>query len=221
VKDGMNVGIIDANLQSPSLHILFDPVKDRTFTFRDVLEGNCGIEEVAQEIFLDQSASPKGKLYLIPGNTNFTGGHQNWPGNTLNLDDLSALLEMLQKRFGLKFLIIDTQSGLNEETLVFLSAADILGLILRPDQRDYQGTAVTVELASKLGVPKVRLIVNQVPKGYDLDDVKTQVERTYQCKPASVIPYAETLAGQNFFTWQTFDHRLADSMNQTLKNLLS
>jgi len=221
VKGGMNVGIIDANLQSPSLHILFGPIEDRSFSIKDCLEENCNIEDATQEIFLHQFASSRGKLYLIPAGTKIVGSHQDWPGNSLNLDNLGTLLELMQKRLELDYLIIDTQAGLNEETLVFLSISDILGLILRPDQQDYQGTAVTLELASKLGIPKVRLIVNQVPKGYDLDDVKTQVERTYQREPASVIPYIDTLAGLNAFTWQSIDPRTTKSMNQTLKNLLS
>jgi len=34
---------------------------------------------------------------------------------------------------------------------------------MRPDQQDYQGTSVTVEVARKLDVPRLLMIVNKVP----------------------------------------------------------
>ena len=36
-----------------------------------------------------------------------------------------------------------------------------VGVILRPDQQDFQGTAVTVDIAKSLGVPELRLVVNK------------------------------------------------------------
>jgi septum site-determining protein MinD len=41
---------------------------------------------------------------------------------------------------------------LNEETLLSILISDTLVLILRPDQQDFQGTAVTVEVARKLKI---------------------------------------------------------------------
>ena len=43
-------------------------------------------------------------------------------------------------------LIIDTHPGLNDETLLTMAVSDRVGLILRPDYQDYQGTSVALEL---------------------------------------------------------------------------
>jgi septum site-determining protein MinD len=42
-----------------------------------------------------------------------------------------------------RVLMIDTHPGLNEETLLSIAVSDVLLIILRPDQQDYQGTGVT------------------------------------------------------------------------------
>ena len=56
----------------------------------------------------------------------------------------------LTDALNLDILMIDTHPGLNEETLLSIAISDALGIIMRPDQQDYQGTGVTVEIARKL-----------------------------------------------------------------------
>ena len=46
----------------------------------------------------------------------------------------------------LDYLLIDTHPGLNEETLLSIAISDSLVIILRPDQQDFQGTSVTVDV---------------------------------------------------------------------------
>lgn len=56
--------------------------------------------------------------------------------------------------------MIDTYPGLNEEPLLSIALSDVLQVIMRPDHQDYQGTAVTFEVAGQLEVPRMELIVN-------------------------------------------------------------
>ncbi|HRQ24587.1 MAG TPA: hypothetical protein PLF42_14265, partial [Anaerolineales bacterium] len=72
-----------------------------------------------------------------------------------------------------------THPGLNEETLLSIAISNALVIILRPDSQDYQGTAVTVDVAKKLDVPKMLMLVNKVPTQFDFDDVRARVEQTY------------------------------------------
>ena len=88
-------------------------------------------------------------------------------------DGFHELIEEL----ALDVLMIDTHPGLNEETLLSIAVSDVLAIILRPDQQDYQGTGVTVEVAQKLDVPRLLLIVNKVPAIFDMAGVKAQVDR--------------------------------------------
>jgi MinD-like ATPase involved in chromosome partitioning or flagellar assembly len=97
-------------------------------------------------------------------------------------------------RLGLDVLLIDTHPGLNEETLLSITISDTLVIILRPDQQDYQGTAVTVEVARKLEVPRLVLVVNKILPAFDVEDVRRKVEATYRAPVVAMLPLSEDLA---------------------------
>ena len=52
---------------------------------------------------------------------------------------------------------------MNEETLLSIAISDKLMLVMRPDSQDFQGTAVTAELARRLEIPEMLIVVNKVP----------------------------------------------------------
>src|SRR5262249_27428000 len=99
-------------------------------------------------------------------------------------DGFQALLDRLR----LDYLFIDTHPGLNEETLLSIAVSDVVVLILRPDRQDFQGTAVTVEGARKLNVPRLLLVVNKALPTIDLKALREQVEATYDVPVAGVFP---------------------------------
>ncbi|MFQ6062966.1 MAG: MinD/ParA family protein [Methanosarcinales archaeon] len=100
--------------------------------------------------------------------------------------------ELLEK-LNLDFLIIDTHPGLEEETLLTTAISDILLVILRPDEQDYLGTAVTLEVAKKLEVPSIYLILNKVLEEYDFKEMKKEAEKAYGVKVAGILPFSEDL----------------------------
>ena len=63
--------------------------------------------------------------------------------------------------------------------------SDTLVLILRPDQQDFQGTAVTVEVARKLKLKKLLLVVNKALPKLDFESLRQQVQEAYN---APVVP---------------------------------
>ena len=99
----------------------------------------------------------------------------------------------LIKDIKLDYLFIDTHPGLSLETLISLTTSDIVLLILRPDQQDFQGTAVTVDVARKLKVPMLLLAINKVLTDYDFKDLKRKVESTYQAEVAGIIPESKEI----------------------------
>jgi MinD-like ATPase involved in chromosome partitioning or flagellar assembly len=137
-------------------------------------------------------ADIEGQVFLIP--SSIKAGEiarvlrEGYDVGLLN-DGFHELIEVLE----LDVLMIDTHPGLNEETLLSIAISDTLGIILRPDQQDYQGTGVTVEVARKLDVPRMVLIVNKVPSVFDLAKVKTKVEQTYDCEVAAVLPHSDDM----------------------------
>ena len=66
---------------------------------------------------------------------------------------------------------------------------------MRPDQQDYQGTAVTVEVAQKLEVPHLMLLINKVLPSFDFESLQQKVEAAYNIPVAGVLPESEEMIG--------------------------
>jgi MinD-like ATPase involved in chromosome partitioning or flagellar assembly len=131
--------------------------------------------------------------------------------------------QRLVQKLNLDVLLIDTHPGLNEETLLSIAISDVLIIVLRPDQQDYQGTGVTVEVARKLGVPDLVLAVNKVPAIFDVNTVRTQVEKTYGAEVAAVLLHSDemmALGSAEIFSLRFPDHSVAAQYRQLVKRLL-
>jgi MinD-like ATPase involved in chromosome partitioning or flagellar assembly len=128
----------------------------------------------------------------------------------------------LMKDLSLDFLVIDTHPGLNEETLLSIAISGALVIILRPDQQDYQGTAVTVDVARKLEVPNMMLVVNKVPQVFDTEDVKARVENSYKCPVAAVLPHSDemmALASSGIFAFRYPDNPITEGYKKIVESI--
>ena len=103
-----------------------------------------------------------GKLFLVPSSIN-TGEITRIFHDGYDVGLLSKGFHALGRKLGLDAVLVDTHPGVNEETLLSMAISDVLVIVLRPDQQDYQGTMVAVEVARKLGVPSLKLMVNKAP----------------------------------------------------------
>lgn len=228
---GMRVGVIDTDIQSPGIHVLFGLAEDdMKYSLNDYLWGKVDVKQTALDVTDKLGKDVTGKvlvipkdahLYLIP--SSMKAGEiarvlrEGYDVGLLN-DGFHALVEDLN----LDVLMIDTHPGLNEETLLSIAISDALAIIMRPDSQDYQGTAVTVEVARKLDVPNMVLVVNKVPQAFNMDEVKARVEKTYNATVAAVLPHSEemmTLASAGIFTLRYPDH-LITKQYQALADIL-
>jgi septum site-determining protein MinD len=69
VHQSNRVAIIDTDIQSPGIHVLFGlDQQNMGHTLNDYLYGHCSIEEVAHDVtaMLGQQAATGGALYLLP-----------------------------------------------------------------------------------------------------------------------------------------------------------
>src|SRR5207244_6261613 len=130
--------------------------------------------------------------------------------------------QQLTSQLKLDVLLIDTHPGLNEETLLSIAISHALVIIMRPDQQDYQGTSVTVEVARKLGVPTLMLVVNKVPQAFDFAAVKERVEQTYNAEVAAVLPHSDelmALASSGIFAMRFPDHAVSIGLQAVVTRL--
>jgi len=192
-RAGYRVGIVDTDIQSPGVHVIFQLESgDMHRTLNDYLWGECDIEQAAYDLTsraigaADESAD-RPRLFLIPANIK-TGeiGRVLKEGYDVGL--LNDGFKRLVRELDLDYLIIDTHPGVNEETLMSIVISDLLLLVLRPDNQDFQGTSVTIELARRLGVESPLLIVNKIPPGMDLEGLRQKVEGAYEAKIVAMLP---------------------------------
>src|SRR3989442_12359905 len=181
VQLGKRVAVIDTDIQSPGLHVLFGmDVHTSGLTLNDYLHGRCGIEQAAHDVTakLGPGAAPGGALYVVP--SSIKAGEitrvlrEGYEVNLLT-DGFRTLIKTLQ----LDYLFIDTHPGLNEETLLSIIISDIVVLILRPDQQDFQGTAVTVEVTRKLTLKGLLLVIKKAVPKLNFVTFRQLVQTTY------------------------------------------
>ncbi|MFH1447130.1 MAG: MinD/ParA family protein [Chloroflexota bacterium] len=196
---GKRVAIIDTDIQSPGIHVLFglDDQKMKR-TLNEFLHGDCAITDVALNIGENVPDLPglvklKNKdIWLIPSSINCAEISRILrDGFDVNL--LNQGLHNIRETLELDYLFIDTHPGLQETTLLSIAISDILIILLRPDQQDFQGTAVTVTIARSLDIPEIWLLVNKVLNKYDFNQIKTSVESIYNTEVAGVMPLSEEL----------------------------
>jgi MinD-like ATPase involved in chromosome partitioning or flagellar assembly len=222
--EGDRVGVVDTDIASPGIHVLFGLEEDKmAHSLNDYLWGKCAIEQVALDVTQRLGSGLKGQIFLIP--SSIKAGEiarvlrEGYDVSLLN-DGFRELIEKLK----LDVLMIDTHPGLNEETLLSIAISDALVVVMRPDQQDYQGTGVTVEVARKLDVPCLVLLVNKVPQVFNSAEVKERVERIYNCEVAAVLPHSDelmALASSGIFVLKYPDHAVTAELKRLAARLMA
>jgi MinD-like ATPase involved in chromosome partitioning or flagellar assembly len=205
---GKRVGVIDTDILSPGIHVLFGIDESRmTLSLNDYLWGKCDIKQTAYDVTQTVGLT-QGQVFLVPSSLK-AGEIAKVLRDGYDVGLLNDGFRNLIRELNLDVLMIDTHPGLNEETLLSIAISDVLVILLRPDHQDYQGTGVTVEIARKLNVPNMMLLVNNVPGVLDPKQVKAQVERAYNTPVLAVFPHSNelmTLASSGVFALRYPDH---------------
>ena len=216
------VGVIDTDIQSPGIHVLFGlDESTMTHSLNDYLWGKCAIEQAALNVTPRLKANLSGQVFLIPASIN-AGEIARVLREGYDVSMLNDGLHQLVQTLKLDVLLIDTHPGLNEETLLSIAISHALAVVMRPDQQDYQGTSVTVEVARKLRVPRMVLIVNKVPEVFDAAEVRQRVEQTYNCEVAAVLPHSDemmALASADIFALRYPEHPVTTAYKQVMATL--
>ncbi len=227
---GNRVGIVDTDIQSPGIHVLFGLSEaNMGLTLNDYLDGKCEIKDVAFDVS-QYGGDAEGlkklsneALWLIPSSISSSDIRKVLQMG-YDVNQLNEGFQTLMKEFSLDYLLLDTHPGLNEETLLSVAISDVLILILRPDQQDFQGTAVAVDIATSLDVPNLFLVVNKALTRYDFDQVREQIESYYQQPVAAVLPLSEDLVdlgSSDIFALRFPEHPWSQGVRQVADAILA
>jgi len=187
------VGIVDTDIQSPGIHVIFGLDEGKVNrALNDFLWDRCTIGETAYDVSPAPVVMAGGRVFLIPASLK-PGEIARVLREGYNVNRLGEGMQELVRHLKLDYLFIDTHPGLNEETLLSVAISDAMVLLLRPDRQDFQGTAVTVEVARKLEVPNMLLVVNKALTSMDFAALAQRVEDTYHAPVAAILPQSEEM----------------------------
>ncbi|MCC5668502.1 MinD/ParA family protein [Nostoc sp. CHAB 5784] len=218
---GQRVGIVDTDIQSPGIHVIFG-MNDHKIkrTLNDYLWGYCDIKDTAYDVTdvliteQENTGNIKGSLYLVPSSIK-TGEIARILREGYDVVRLNDGFQELISSLKLDYLLIDTHPGLNEETLLSIGISNILVILLRPDHQDFQGTAVTVDVARKLKVSKMLLVINKVLPNLNFTDLQQQVEKIYNAPVAGILPLSSEmvqLASHGIFCLRYPQHPISQTI---------
>jgi MinD-like ATPase involved in chromosome partitioning or flagellar assembly len=214
---GKRVGVVDTDIQSPGIHVLFGlHGDDMVHTLNHYLWGQCEIQQAALDVSERLGTTVSGSVFLIPSSMK-SGEIARVLREGCDPRLLTSGLRRLAKALDLDLLLIDTHPGLNEETLLSIALSHTLLIIMRPDQQDYEGTGVTAEVAAALDVPRTLLVVNKVPPMFDAADVRMRVAQTYGCEVGAVLAHSDdvmALASGGIFALLQPQHVLSVALHE-------
>lgn len=191
-RAGKRVGVIDTDIQSPGIHVLFGLPPDQiSRTLNDFLWGNCQMTAAAY----DRTAviGPcTGSVHLVPSSIK-AGDIARIVKHGFDVALLNDGFQQLSQALGLDFLLVDTHPGVNEETLLSIAVSDTLLLVVRPDRQDFEGTAVTVDLARQLDVRDANIVLNKVLPGMDRAVLQARAEAAFDLPVLAILPLCEGL----------------------------
>lgn len=221
---GLRVGVIDTDIASPGIHILFRLEEEAMrFSLNDHLYGKCKIEEAAYDVTSRLGKPISGKVYLVPASIK-PGEIVRFLREGYDPEFLNDGFHKLIDALNLDILMVDTHPGMNEETLLSMAVSDVLVIVMRPDQQDYQGTAVTVEVARRLDVPRLLLVVNKTPSVFNPDQIRAQAEEIYNTEVAAVLPHSDemmALQSDGIFSLEYPNHPMSGMLRDLATNLVS
>lgn len=194
LETGRRIAVLDTDLQSPGIHVLFGFKKEQiSLTLVDFLWDRCSISETAYDVSESIKPGSSWKLWLVPASLT-TQAITRILDEGYDVQRLNSHFDQLISEYRLDFLIIDTHPGLNRETLLTTAISDLLILLIRPDQQDYYGTAVLGEIARKLEIPEICVILNKVFSGGEAEQLKKRIQEAFGFPVIGEVPLSQDLA---------------------------
>jgi MinD-like ATPase involved in chromosome partitioning or flagellar assembly len=157
-RAGLDVTVIDANRGSTDVAVRLGTTLAGP-GFEEALTGAASITDVVHDATSVLGGGALGRLSVVPGGSR-SEAHRDVVGYRER--EISVLREIVMTTRP-DLVVVDTPSGLTEDTMTILTIVDDLILIAQAEHADHQGTAVTIDVARRLGVPRVGVALVELP----------------------------------------------------------
>ena len=220
--EGCRVGVMDADIQSPGIHNIcgLEPENIQK-TLNSYLWGESTIEDAAYDVGAALGLR-NGSVFLIPSSAE-ANDIARILKNGYDVKLINDGFRKLVRNLSLDYLFIDTHPGLSKETFLTIAISHVLILILRPDKQDYQGMAVTVDVARQLNVRKMLLIVNKVLPDISIEALRQKIEEAYNVPVDGVFPLSSDivrLASEGVFYLRFPQHPLSKEYRNLARHIM-
>ncbi len=155
--NGKRVGLLDFDLISPTLGMIFeDSLKGGTLTDA-LLEQDFNLNTIFELEDVTKGIIGKGSLYVIPSKHDVLSIakvlRDGYP-----IIRVKKVLEYLEQHLKLDYLMIDTHSGLAEDTIFALSVSNLIFVVFKPDIQGLASMKAILNLFSKFKLQTMTII---------------------------------------------------------------
>lgn len=191
VAEGRQTGVVEADVLVPELHTKYRlDAGGMGPTFNDYLMDRCALEDAAIKLDSQGGLTGTGALVFVPSSADPTD-RSGLLQQRVDVTKLDAGFSALTEAYNLDLLFVNAPAGLDEISLSCIALADVLIVALRLDKEDTHGTSVILDLAQRLNVPEVLLVVARVSDEYDPQEVRREVEAAYGYRTPVVLTVAD------------------------------
>jgi MinD-like ATPase involved in chromosome partitioning or flagellar assembly len=199
--DGQRVGVIDTDIQSPGIHILFGlEGENLTTSLNDYLWHGREIKDTAIDMSDRIGGGMRGRLYLIPSSTK-PGEIARVLREGYDAQRLTEGLRRLVDELALDVLMIDTHPGLNEETLLSMVISHTLAIVC--------ARLRITRYCHRKSVSRRTAQWIVIRTSLESEAVQIKVEQAYSCEVAAVLPHSDEmmkLASEGLFVMRYPQH---------------
>jgi MinD-like ATPase involved in chromosome partitioning or flagellar assembly len=219
MTDGLRVGLVDTDVQSPDAHVLLGvtDVSGRC-SLADYLIGRCEIEDAAN---LVGQRVGDGEIYLISARSS-ARDINDILNRGYDVGLLREGFERLIAKFNLDVLLLDTRSGVGNETVAAVAHADSLVIVTRADHLIAEASE-TISLTSRLTQARQHVVINMIPDYLPSGTLRKQAEEIYGYPVVAMLPYCADMAAlgsQLLFARDYPQHRLVKEYQRVKTTVL-
>jgi len=183
-RSGLRVALVDTHRQrdsiGPSLGVA---PRARAFVDAGKDPAPAGLLDDLSEPF----RLPAGRFSAIPGGhaTHLPDGDPS-----LSADEIVGLLRSVTLVSGADYVVVDAEAGLHLETMALFAVADVLAEVIEPEPAGHQGSAVTLDVADRLGVPRRWIVMNRAVTSPVPDVDRVVLESAFRVPLLGALPEA-------------------------------
>lgn len=193
---GLRVGLVDAGLQAPGLHLACGvPDGQLRRGITGYLVGECGLDDILYDLGpLAGLGGGRGALHLAPGVVDMGAIARPALAGQYDTGLLHEGIRQMAVALDLDAVLVDTHSGVNHEAVHALAIADVCLTAARPDTRGLSGGPLMATMSRRLSVPFALVLFTMVPPGMTHTALTGIALRRYESPMAGALPWAAELA---------------------------